>query len=46
MPDDKGNLYLFEAIELRNKYDRHIKLMEKLLDEDDDRSDRLFHDSK
>ena len=30
MPDKKGNLYLFEAIELRNEYDRHIKLIEKL----------------
>jgi len=27
MPDDKGNLYLFEAIELRNEYDRNIKLL-------------------
>ncbi len=42
MPDDKGNLYLFEAIELRNEYDRHIKLMENLLEEDDDKSNRLF----
>lgn len=32
MPDKKGNLYLFEAIELRNEYDRHIKLIEKLLE--------------
>ena len=42
MPDEKKNLYLFEAIELRKEYDRHIKLMEKLLKEGDDRSDRLF----
>lgn len=31
MPDSKGNLYLFEAVELRNEYDRHIKLTEELL---------------
>jgi hypothetical protein len=31
MPDEKGNLYLFEAIELRNEYDRHIKLIQSLL---------------
>jgi hypothetical protein len=42
MPDDKGNLYLFEAIELRNVYDRRIKLMEELTEGDDDRSDGLF----
>lgn len=31
MPDNKGNLFLFEAIELRNEYDRHIGLIENLL---------------
>lgn len=31
MPDKKDNLYLFEAIELRNEYDKHIRLMENLL---------------
>lgn len=31
MPDNKGNLFLFEAIELRSEYDRHIRLMENLL---------------
>lgn len=30
MPDNKDNLYLFEAIELRNEYDKHIKLIENL----------------
>ena len=40
MPDKKGNLYLFEAIELRNEYDRHIKLLEKLIGED--KNDRDF----
>ncbi len=31
MPDKNNNLYLFEAIELRNEYDRHISLIENLL---------------
>ncbi len=31
MPDEKGHLYVFEAIELRNEYDRHIKLLEQVL---------------
>ena len=43
MPNDKGNLYLFEAIELRNEYDRHIKLLEKLIGDDQNKSDRFFH---
>lgn len=43
MPDEKGNLYLFEAIELRNEYDRHIKLLELLIEEKQSKSDRLFH---
>ena len=42
MPNDKGNLYLFEAIELRNEYDRHIKLLEKLIEGDQTKSDRFF----
>ena len=42
MPNDKGNLYLFEAIELRNEYDRHIKLLEKLIEGDQNKSDRFF----
>ena len=33
MPDKKGNLYLYEAIELRNEYDRHVELLEGLLGE-------------
>lgn len=28
---DKKKLFVFEAIELRNEYDRHIKLLEKLI---------------
>ncbi|MCK4311167.1 MAG: hypothetical protein KAW88_00350 [Candidatus Cloacimonetes bacterium] len=43
MPDKKENLYLFEAIELRNEYDRHIKLLEKLIKGDLNKSDRFFH---
>ncbi|MFQ5686127.1 MAG: hypothetical protein ACE5GV_05645 [Candidatus Scalindua sp.] len=43
MPDKKGNLYLFEAIELRHEYDRHIKLLEKLIEGDKNKSDRFFH---
>lgn len=31
MPDAKGNLHLFEAIELRNEYDRHIQLLLEIL---------------
>ena len=33
MPDKKGNLYLYEAIELRNEYDRHVGLLQGLLGE-------------
>lgn len=43
MPDKKGNLYLFEAIELRKEYDRRIKLLEQLLRGGQDKQDRLFH---
>lgn len=35
MPNEKGNLYLFEAIELRNEYDRHINLLENILYDSD-----------
>ena len=42
MPNQKGNLYLFEAIELRNEYDRHIKLLENLLGDDQAKGDRFF----
>jgi hypothetical protein len=42
MPDENKNLYLFEAIELRKEYDRHIKLMEELLAEEDNRDEGLF----
>jgi hypothetical protein len=43
MPNDKGNLYLFEAIELRSEYDRQIKLLEELIEDNQDKSDRFFH---
>jgi len=43
MPDEKGNLYLFEAIELRKDYDRRIKLLEQLLGGERGKQDRLFH---
>ncbi len=46
MPDQNGNLYLFEAIELRQEYDRHIKLIENLLGETSSRRERLFRSSE
>ena len=45
MSDKNGNLYLFEAIELRNEYDRHIKLLEDLMGESRSKRDRLFSNS-
>lgn len=42
MPDKKGNLYLYEAIELRNEYDRHVELLEGLLGESSKKRD-LFN---
>jgi len=33
MPDKNGNLYLYEAIELRSEYDRHVELLGGLLGE-------------
>jgi hypothetical protein len=58
MPDKKGNLYLYEAIELRNEYDRHVELLEELLggeilkkrgifrDEDEDKDSAADFDQK
>jgi hypothetical protein len=46
MPDKKGNLYLFEAIELRNEYDRHIKLVENLFEGNEEKRERFFQNSK
>jgi hypothetical protein len=42
MPDERGNLYLFEAIELRNEYVRQIKLLQNLLEEPESKRERLF----
>ena len=46
MPDKKGNLYLFEAIELRKEYDRRIKLLEHLLGGEEGKQDRLFRSNE
>ena len=43
MPDKKGNLYLYEAIELRSEYDRHVELLGGLLGESS-KKHSLFHD--
>jgi|GEM_PF-348494 hypothetical protein len=47
MPDNKGNLFLFEAIELRNEYDRHIRLIENLLGlhESESKEMRFYRDT-
>ena len=33
MPDEKNNLFIYEAIELRQEYDKHIKVLENLIEE-------------
>ncbi|MEW6087639.1 MAG: hypothetical protein AB1498_04985 [bacterium] len=33
MSDNKNNLYIYEAIELRNEFDKHSKILENLIDE-------------
>ncbi|MEW6586157.1 MAG: hypothetical protein AB1442_11170 [Nitrospirota bacterium] len=43
MPDKKGNLYLYEAIELRNEYDRHVEMLEGLLGFESSRKRGLFN---
>ena len=43
MPNKKGNLYLYEAIELRSEYDRHVELLGGLLGESSKKRS-LFHD--
>jgi hypothetical protein len=43
MPDKKGNLYLYEAIELRNEYDRHVELLEGLLGVESSKKRGLFN---
>lgn len=42
----KADLHIFEAIELRNEYDRHIKLLEKLLRIHEEKGDRLFSSAR
>ena len=46
MPDRKGKLYLFEAIELRNEYDMHIALLQKLIYNDREDYYRTDKDKK
>ncbi len=41
MPDREGRLYLFEALLLRDEYDRRIALLQKLLDPERDRRSGL-----
>lgn len=43
MTDKKGNLHLYEAIELRSDYDRHIGLLESLMG-GSSKKNRLFND--
>ena len=45
MVDEQGNLYLYEAIELRNEYDRHISMLHGLLGEPSGRRG-LFNDNE
>lgn len=42
MPDEQGNLYVFEAVELRKEYDRHIALIEQVLKGEEGQRERLF----
>ncbi|MCH8316969.1 MAG: hypothetical protein IIA88_00500 [Bacteroidetes bacterium] len=42
MKKTKNNLFIFEAVELRNEYDRHIKLLERLIDYSGTKNDRYF----
>ena len=44
MPDKEGNLYLYEAIELRNEYDRHVELLESLSGVVSSKKRGLFND--
>lgn len=41
MPNESGHLYLFEAMELRHDYDRHIKALETIVGAKS-KHDRLF----
>jgi hypothetical protein len=42
MPDDKNNLYLYEAIELRAEYDARLKELRTLLPEARENRDRFY----
>jgi len=44
MPDKKGNLFLYEALELRAEYSRHIGLLENLMG-DASKKHGLFRDN-
>lgn len=44
MPDKKGNLYLYEAIELRSEYDRHAEVLGGLLLGESSKKRGLFHE--
>jgi hypothetical protein len=44
MPDDKGRLFLFEALELRATYDREIRLLGQLLKPEDSRRGSFLAD--
>lgn len=46
MPDKKGNLYLYEAIELRSEFDRHLELLENLTTETIQRSRFVIHNDE
>lgn len=46
MPNEKGYLYLFEAIELRNEFDRHISLLKHILEEDQRKSTGFLRSSE
>ena len=41
MPDKKNNLFIYEAIELRQEYDKHIKVLENLIEEKREKRDFL-----
>ena len=42
MKKTTNNLFVFEAVELRNEYDRHIRLLEKLVDYSGTNKDNYF----
>jgi hypothetical protein len=46
MAEAKDKLFLYEAIELRNDYDHHIRLLEALLDGGDFDQENYYRDDK